>query len=129
MQILFLIGRIILGLYWLQAAYNHFKNTNAMAGYAKMKNVGAAKTAVIGTGILALVGGLSILLGLWPTIGIWALVIFLLGVTFKMHAYWSVQDPQQKMGERVNFMKNIALLAALLMMLAIAQPWVYSIHL
>jgi hypothetical protein len=35
-----------------------------------------------------------------------------------MHAFWKVQDPTAKMGEMVNFMKNIALLGAVLIFLA-----------
>jgi hypothetical protein len=35
-----------------------------------------------------------------------------------MHAFWKVQDPTVKMGEMVNFMKNIALLGAVLIFLA-----------
>ena len=126
-----LLGRIIFGLYWLETAYNHLFKAGGLIGYTQskggIKSVGMAKLAVYGTGILALIGGLSIIFGYRPHYGIAALVIFLLGVTYKMHAYWKVQDPMQKMGERVNFMKNVALLGALLMMLAITQPWAFSV--
>ena len=126
MQIAFFIGRIIFGLYWLRVAFNHMKHADMLAGYAGSKNVPSAKVAVIGTGILALLGGLSIILGVWTTVGIILLIIFLVGVSFKMHAYWTVQDPQAKMGESVNFMKNVALIASLLIMLGIAQSmWMY----
>ncbi len=127
MNILFLIGRIIFGLYWLQDAYNHFTNTPMMTDYAASKSVFMPKAAVIGTGILLLIGGLSMLLGLYPIIGISALIVFLLGVTFTIHDYWNVQDQMIKAGQRINFYKNLALLGALLMMLAIAQPWIYSL--
>ena len=33
-----------------------------------------------------------------------------------MHNFWSVQDPQQKMGDQINFFKNMALLGAALML-------------
>jgi putative oxidoreductase len=41
-----------------------------------------------------LLGGLSMLLGVYPVVGIILLIIFLLGVSFKMHAYWKVDDAQ-----------------------------------
>lgn len=44
-----------------------------------------------------------------------------------MHAVWKVADPQQRMGEQVNFSKNIALLGSLLMFLAIPRPWPMSL--
>ena len=75
------------------------------------------------TGLLALAGGLSILLGVWTTWGVALLVLFLLGVSFKMHAFWSVQDPMARMNDRISFWKNMALAAAMLMLLAIPVPW------
>ena len=126
MQIAFFIGRIIFGLYWLRVAFNHVKHADMLAGYAGSKNVPAAKIAVIGTGILALLGGLSIIFGVWTTLGILLLIIFLIGVSFKMHAYWTVTDPQAKMNDSINFMKNVALIASLLIMLGVTHyMWMY----
>ena len=126
MEIAFLVGRIVLGVYYLFNASNHFRNLNMMAGYAGSKGVPAPKLAVAGTGLLLLLGGLSILLGYQPTIGA-ILVIFLVPVAFMMHNFWAVQDPQMKMIETVNFMKNLALAASALMFLAIPQPWPLSL--
>jgi uncharacterized membrane protein YphA (DoxX/SURF4 family) len=130
MTIAFLIGRVILGLYWLHTAYGHIFKASGMLGYAQSKGIksaGTAKLAVIGTGILALLGGFSILAGYRPELGIACLVVFLIGVSSKMHPYWKETDPMAKMGERVNFWKNMALLGALLAMLAIPLPWMYAL--
>jgi hypothetical protein len=35
-----------------------------------------------------------------------------------MHTFWKIQDPMAKMGEMINFTKNIALLGAVLILLA-----------
>lgn len=121
------IGRIIFGFYWLMNAYNHLVNGHHMIGYAEMKGVRSPRAAIYGAGILLLVGGLSMLLGISPKVGVILLVIFLLGVSFKMHAYWQVSDPMMKMAERVNFMKNMALIGALLMIAAIPTPWPASL--
>jgi uncharacterized membrane protein YphA (DoxX/SURF4 family) len=77
--------------------------------------------------VLLLLGGLSLLLGYHPTVGAALLVIFLLGVSFKIHNYWTVTDPQQKMSEQINFMKNMALLGFLLMTTEIPRPWPLSL--
>ena len=127
MEIAFLVGRIIVGLYFLYNAFNHFTKTDMMAGYAGSKGVPAPKLAVLGSGLLLLIGGASILLGFYPKIGIVAVVLFLLGVSFKMHDFWAVQDPNQKMSDQINFLKNMALLGAALMFLAIPEPWPYSL--
>lgn len=123
MDVIFLIGRIIVGLYYIISAANHFMQLEMMSGYAGSKNVPASKLAVIVSGLLLLIGGLSILTGFQPVIGVIALVIFFLPVTFMMHNFWAVEDEQMKMNEMVNFMKNMGLLGSALMFLAIPQPW------
>ncbi len=126
METTFLLGRGIFAVYFLIAAWNHFSKAGYLAGYAQSKKVPAPKAAVIGSGILLLIGGLSILLGLWPAVGIFALILFLVPVSFMMHAYWNETDPQRRASEVVNFGKNMALVGALLMMLALPYPWPLS---
>jgi uncharacterized membrane protein YphA (DoxX/SURF4 family) len=125
--ILFLIGRIITGGFFVMNGLNHFTKIGMMAGYAQSKGTPAPKGSVAGSGVLLLLGGLSLLLGYHPTVGAALLVIFLLGVSFKIHNYWTVTDPQQKMSEQINFMKNMALLGFLLMTTEIPRPWPLSL--
>jgi len=127
MAVAFLIGRIIVGLYYINSGIRHFTHLNMMAGYAGSKGVPLPKLAVPGSGALLVIGGLSLLLGYQPVIGIAAVVLFLIGVSPMMHNFWAVQDPMQKMAEMVNFTKNMALLGSALMFLAIPQPWMYSV--
>ncbi|PYQ60784.1 MAG: DoxX family protein [Acidobacteria bacterium] len=127
MAVAFLIGRIIVGLYYINSGIRHFTHLNMMAGYAGSKGVPLPKLAVPGSGALLVIGGLSLLLGYQPVIGIAAVVLFLIGVSPMMHNFWAVQDPMQKMAEMVNFTKNMALLGSALMFLAIPQPWAYSV--
>jgi len=127
MEIAFLIGRIIVGVYYLFNASNHFMRLEMMAGYAGSKGAPAPKLAVLVSGVLLLVGGLSIITGFQPLIGVIALVLFFVPVTFMMHNFWAVQDQMAKMSEMVNFTKNMALLGSALMFLAIPQPWPFSL--
>ncbi len=123
MEVLFLLGRILLGGYFVFNAFNHFANSKMMTGYAASKGVPAPAMAVLGTGVLLLVGGLSILTGFQTTIGLGAIILFLLGVTPMMHNFWAINDPQVRMGEMVNFTKNSALLGAAIMLLSYPTPW------
>src|SRR5215469_5828920 len=88
--------------------FNHFAQRNMLIGYAKSKGIPAPALAVGGSGVLLLLGGLSLLLGYHPTIGVALLVIFLLGVSFGIHNFWTIQDQQAKIGEMTNFLKNMA---------------------
>jgi putative oxidoreductase len=126
-NILFLIGRIIVGGYFLMASFNHFTNTGMMAGYAQSKGTPAPKLAVMGSGVILLLGGASFLLGYHPTIGTILLVIFLLGVTVKIHNFWTISDPMARMNEQVHFGKNVAMIGFLLMTLMIYRPWPLSL--
>ena len=127
MLYLFLLGRILLGGYFIMSGYNHFKNLNMLTGYAQSKGVPMPKVAVFITGLLLLLGGAGILLGVYVEYAVLLLSVFLVGVTFKMHQYWTISDPMQRMGEQVNFYKNLGLLGGVLMLLAIPLPWALSL--
>ncbi len=126
-NIVFLIGRIIAGGYFVMGGINHFSKLKMMAGYAKSKGTPMPELAVGGTGTLLLLGGASLLLGYHPSIGAGILVIFLLGASFGIHNFWVDQDPQAKMAEMVNFMKNMGLIGLVLMTFAIPRPWPLSL--
>lgn len=122
-SVIFFIGRLLLGGFFIHSGYNHFKAIEVMSAYTESKGVPSPKAWVAITGLLLWIGGLSILLGIHPTIGLIALVLFFVPVTYVMHAFWKIQDAQMRMGERVNFTKNVALLGAVLMLLSIPEPW------
>ena len=127
MEILFVLGRILFGGFFLVSGMRHFQHLEMMAGFTASKGFPAAKLAVIGSGLLIIVGGLSILLGLRPTWGVALVSAFLIPVTFVMHQYWNDTDPMMRINNQVNFMKNIALLGAAWMLLLIPQPWPMSV--
>jgi putative oxidoreductase len=126
-EILFLIGRIICGGYFVSAGAHHFKELGPMSDYARSKGTPAPTAAVGGTGAMLVLGGLSLMAGVAPTVGIALLVVFLLAAAFQMHRFWSAQDQQMRAIELVNFTKNLGLAGALLMLLAIPKPWPWSL--
>lgn len=126
MEILHLVGRVIFGGFFIYNGLNHFMNLGMMKGYAGSKDVPAPGLAVTGTGIMLVVGGVSVLLGLWPQVGLWILVLFLVPVSFLMHDFWAA-PPEQRQSEMINFMKNLALLGATLMMLQTSSDWTYTL--
>lgn len=127
MDILFLIGRLIFGGYFIMNAWNHFRNLEDMTGYAASKGVPSPRAAVFFGGILLLLGGLGVVFGVAPEASLALLIIFLVPVSFKMHAFWKETDPNARLMERVQFMKNTALVGALLMLYAVSVPWAYNV--
>lgn len=109
------------------SGWNHFKNLESSTGYARSKGVPWPKASVIVTGLMMFLGGLGILLGVYVQCAVFLLVLFLLGTLVKMHRYWEVSDSMARMGEHINFWKNVGLMGAILMLLAIPTPWVWSL--
>ena len=109
--------------------WNHFKRFEGLKSYAASKNVLLPGPAVIVSGAMILLGGLGIILGVYPQFSALLISLFLLVISFKMHNFWTIKDPnmaQQRMIEMTNFMKNIALLGAALMFLMI-EDWPLSL--
>lgn len=127
MEILLISGRILFGVFFIMSGINHFMNVGMMSGYAGSKNVPAPGLAVIGTGVMLVAGGLSVLLGFLPIVGLLLLVLFLVPTSVLMHNFWTVQDPMQRAAEQVNFLKNIALTGAALALMYGAADWPLSL--
>jgi len=108
-------GRVLVSVFFLMSAYNHLTNTKMMAGYAASKGVPMAPVSTIVTGLMMLAGALSVLAGWHVTYGVALLVLFLVPTAFIMHNFWAVPDPMAKMGDRINFWKNITIAGALLL--------------
>jgi putative oxidoreductase len=108
-----LLGRFFFALIFLMAAPNQF--TKQAVDYATSQGVPLASIAVPLSGIIALAGGLSVLLGYHAKLGGWLLVLFLLPVTVMMHAFWKVTDPAMAQIQMIMFLKNVSMLGGALL--------------
>lgn len=130
-SILLLVGRIVFSVFFIFSGYNHFANLGMMTQYTASQGVPAAQLAVLGTGVLLLVGGLCILLGWQVRLGALLLVLFLVPVAFFMHRFWGLADPMAAQNQMGHFFKNITLAGAALMIYALAAlypaRWPYSV--
>ena len=128
MDIVVLIGRILFGAFFIMSGLNHFQNVGMMSGYAGSKNVPFPRLAVIGSGVMLVAGGASVLLGIVPVVGLLVLVLFLLSTLATMHDFWNLKDPQQRAAEQVNFLKNGALIGASLALVYGASDWALALY-
>jgi uncharacterized membrane protein YphA (DoxX/SURF4 family) len=128
MQSAFLTGRVIVGLYFLYSALNHFTSLQMMSGYAGSKGVPLPTVAVVVSGLLLAVAGICFLLGWHPRVGVAAAVLFLVPVTLMMHAFWTHTDAMARTNDMAHFMKNLALLGSTLVFLGIPEPWPLSVR-
>jgi len=81
-----------------------------------MYGVPLAELGVPLTGIMAVLGGLSVAVGLWGDLGALLIAAFLALITLLMHAFWREEDAMQKQLQTVNFVKNTALLGGALVL-------------
>jgi putative oxidoreductase len=108
-----LLGRVLFAAVFLSAGPGHFsKQTIA---YAASHGVPFASIAVPLSGIIAVAGGLSILLGYRARLGAWLIVLFLVPVTLTMHNFWAVHDPMMAQMQFTMFMKNVSMLGGALL--------------
>jgi putative oxidoreductase len=108
-----LLGRFFFALIFLMAGANHF-NKQTIA-FSASQGVPLASIAVPLSGVLAIAGGLSILLGYRAKLGAWLIVLFLVPVTLLMHKFWTVTDPMMAQIQMILFMKNVSMLGGALL--------------
>ncbi|GIV53730.1 MAG: hypothetical protein KatS3mg039_0248 [Candidatus Kapaibacterium sp.] len=109
-----LLGRVLLCLLFLVSGIT-FHFTSDAIQYAEAQGVPAASLLVPLSGVLAIVGALSVMLGYRAKLGAWLLVIFLVPVTLMMHNFWAIADPMQRQVQMIMFMKNLGLLGGVLL--------------
>ncbi|MQA16147.1 MAG: DoxX family membrane protein [Pseudonocardiaceae bacterium] len=119
MDVVALIGRILFVLVFLASGFGHLTQSPAMAGYAESKRVPAPRITVLATGVLLVVGALMVLLGVWGDLGALLLVIFLIPTAVIMHGFWSETDPQARQLEMIQFLKDMSLAGAALVLIAL----------
>lgn len=127
-RIAFLVGRIVVGGFYLFAGVDNLLHLSEKVGYVVYKGVPFPLLAVIVASILLLIGGASILTGYRPTLGVGAVILFLAPVTLLMHNFWVIGDPQIRMIELHAFLSNVALIGSALLLLSVPRPWAWSVN-
>ncbi len=117
MDVVILIGRVMFSVLFLGAALGHLVRANAMAEFAASRGVPQPQALTLLSGLLLAAGGLMVLLGVWADLGALFLFIFLMGTTLLVHRFWW-ETGEVRMQMQVQFMKDLALAGASLMLFA-----------
>ena len=107
------VGRFLYSAIFLMTVMGHF--SPGYIAYATQAGVPAPGLLVPLSGVIAILGGLSITLGYKAKIGAWLIVLFLVPVSLKMHNFWAVTDPMMHGMQMAMFMKNVSMLGAALL--------------
>jgi len=115
-------GRLLFSFIFIFGGLNDFSHQTI--GYAATQGVPLAAIAVPLSGVLAIAGGLSILLGYHARIGAWLIALFLVAVTPMMHNFWAAKDPMMAQMQMIMFLKNLSMLGGALLISQLgAGPW------
>lgn len=109
------VARVLFASVFVAAAPGHF--TRESIEHASAHGVPFPEALVPLSGILALLGGLSVALGYKARAGAALLIAFLVPVTVMMHDFWAVSDPGMAKLQQVMFMKNVTMLGGALLLL------------
>jgi len=115
-QELIAVGRVIFGAYFAISGLNHFMMSEQLSGWVKSKNFPAPDLLVYFSGGQLIFGGLGVAFGILPVLSTGALASFLLVATPLFHNFWKMGE-DQKQEHMINFLKNVALIGGLLMLL------------
>lgn len=118
MDVIVLIARILFAAIFIASGIGHLTQSEAMAGYAKSVGVPAAKLSVIVSGVLMVVGSLSVILGVWGDLGSLMILVAVAPIAFLMHRFWTA-DGEARMNEQIQFNKTISLAGGALALFAL----------
>jgi len=122
-----LVARVLFGVVVAFMGLNHFLQTEQMTGYAEHKGLPAPKLAVLGSGLVLVLGGVAVVLGVFPVLGGVAVALFLLVAAVLMHDFWAVPEDQTQ-DEMTQFLKNVALAGGALALAVLAlERWAFSL--
>ncbi len=120
MDELWLLGRILFCALFIASGIGQIVDLEGSTRYATAKGISdaAARPGVIASGIAFIIGGVSVLFGIWGDLGALLLIVTLLPLTFLMHQFWAERDAKAKQNELSMFMKNIALIGGCVLLFA-----------
>ena len=108
-----LAGRLLLALLFFQSGWHKIADFAGNARVMAAKGIPLPEVLLVVTIVFVVGGGLMILLGWHARWAAVALFAWMIPVTILYHAFWAA-EPAQVFNQTTHFMKNIAIMGALL---------------
>jgi putative oxidoreductase len=117
--ILSVVGRVLLCTIFLLAAVgNKIPNFSKVAELMGSVGIPAPQVMLVGAIVFLIAGSVSVILGYRSRIGASLLLVFLILATYYFHAFWKLTDPQAQQEQMIQFMKNLGLMGAMVLIIA-----------
>lgn len=107
-----LIARSLLGLIFVMSGFNKIVGFEDTQQYMASHGMPLTATLLVGAIVVEILGGLSVILGLWARVGAIALMVFLIPATLIFHTDFADQT------QLIMFLKNLSIMGGLLLLTA-----------
>lgn len=111
------VGRILLALIFVMSGFGKITGWEGTAGYMASVGMPMVTLFLIGAIVLEIGGGLSLILGFKARWGALALIVFTIPATVLFHNFWAMEGADAFIN-RIMFMKNLAMIGGLLIVMA-----------
>jgi uncharacterized membrane protein YphA (DoxX/SURF4 family) len=117
-----LVGRILYAVIFITSGlFFHLGKREMAVQYTRAKGAPFPELSAPLTGVAIVLAGVMIVIGLWVDLAALVIAAFLFSTAYFMHAFWKVDDPQERLNEQTHFQKDVALAGAALILFYLFQ--------
>lgn len=125
MEVVYLLVRLIAGGYLAWRGVQHLEpySRALLVDAARKKSAVLPLVTVPLAGLMLTIGGVSIVIGVFPEAGVVLVVAYLVPSALLSHAYWRVRGAEARAAARRCFWRDVTLALVAIVLLALPQPW------
>jgi putative oxidoreductase len=122
-NICLLLGRLLMGSYFILPGLRKISNYQGTTDYMLAHSVPAVDFLLPVTIFIQILLGLAIIIGFKGKLAAFVLAGLTLIISIYMHDFWSMDEGMERGHELQNFIKNMAIMAGLLMVSSCGTGW------
>lgn len=111
------LGHALLSSIFISGGWGVFVNPDGRAQKVEQAGIPLARQVTILNGAAMTLAGSALALDIAPKLSALVLIGTLIPTTYVGHAFWQEDAPANRTGQRIHFLKNIAMIGGLLMVL------------
>ncbi|MCB1111395.1 MAG: DoxX family protein [Chlamydiales bacterium] len=108
-----LLGRVLLSAFFIWGGVSKVLHFDESVQFMQSHGLASANALVVGACVIELVGGFSLLLGIWARWGALMLVLYMIAYTYLFNDFWAQEGAEMHL-EKVSFIMNLGLIGGLL---------------
>ena len=113
-----LAGRILISLIFIMSGFGKVFQFDGQVAYAASQGVPLASLAILISIVAELAAATMIIIGYRARLGALILLVWMIPVSVMLHAFWNVEDAMAQQMHMIMFMKNLAMMGAMLLLMS-----------